>query len=179
MNQFLAQVEKRAFTMANYAVGNRDDALDIVQDSMLALVRKYSGRDRAEWRPLFFTILNNRITDWHRRNNKLSRWQLFREKLSANSDELDPAPLEWVDSHNPTPDKVLAGERLLEAIDSAVAKLPLRQQQAFLLRCVEEFDVAETARAMSCSQGSVKTHLSRAMRSLRNHLEAFQLEATQ
>ncbi|MFA0810621.1 RNA polymerase sigma factor [Microbulbifer epialgicus] len=174
MNQFLAQVEKRAFTMANFAVGNRDDALDIVQDSMLALVKNYSGRDRAEWRPLFFTILNNRITDWHRHNKKLSRWQLIRDKLPGAADEDDVVPTEWIDTQGSTPHSALVGERLLVAIDGAIGLLPLRQQQAFMLRCVEGFDVAETARAMSCSQGSVKTHLSRAMRSLRIHLEEFQ-----
>jgi len=174
MNQFLAQVEKRAFTMANFAVGNRDDALDIVQDAMLALVKNYSGRERAEWRPLFFTILNNRITDWHRHKRRLSRWQLIREKFPVSNDEEDTFFSEWIDTRGHTPDSALIGERLLLAIDSAVSLLPLRQQQAFMLRCIEGFNVAETARVMSCSTGSVKTHLSRAMRSLRSHLEEFQ-----
>ncbi|AMX02163.1 RNA polymerase sigma factor [Microbulbifer thermotolerans] len=172
MNQFLASVERRAFTMARLAVGNPDDALDIVQDAMLALVKNYRHRDRAEWRPLFFTILNNRITDWHRRRNTISRWQLLRERLvgdSAEDAELDPGDLPGPQAA--APDRALISERTLDAIDSAVGRLPLRQQQAFLLRCVEGFDVAETARAMSCSGGSVKTHLSRALATLRKHLE--------
>ncbi|WHI50016.1 sigma factor-like helix-turn-helix DNA-binding protein [Microbulbifer sp. MLAF003] len=105
----------------------------------------------------------------------MSRWQLIREKLPISGDDDDDAfATEWVDIWGPTPDSALIGERLLLAIDGAVSQLPLRQQQAFLLRCVEGFNVAETARAMSCSQGSVKTHLSRAMHSLRSHLEEFQ-----
>ncbi|WHI46224.1 RNA polymerase sigma factor [Microbulbifer sp. JMSA004] len=174
MDQFLASVEKRAFTMAKYAVGDRDDALDIVQDSMLALVKSYSCRDRAEWRPLFFTILNNRITDWHRRKKNLSRWQLLKDKLPINSegDEWDLS--EFPDPNGRSPDSALIGERTIDAIDRAIEKLPLRQQQAFLLRCVEGFNVSETAGAMTCSEGSVKTHLSRALRSLRVYLEAME-----
>ncbi|MCO1334044.1 RNA polymerase sigma factor [Microbulbifer sp. OS29] len=174
MDQFLASVEKRAFTMAKFAVGNRDDALDIVQDAMLALVKNYSGRNSQEWRPLFFTILNNRITDWHRRRKNLSRWQLLKEKLpvSGAGDEWDLC--EFPDPNGRSPDSVLVGERTIDAIDCAIGKLPPRQQQAFLLRCVEGFDVSETAQTMACSQGSVKTHLSRALRSLRVHLEAME-----
>ncbi|WP_444930321.1 RNA polymerase sigma factor [Microbulbifer sp. SSSA002] len=174
MDQFLASVEKRAFTMAKFAVGNRDDALDIVQDSMLSLVKSYSARDRAEWRPLFFTILNNRITDWHRRKKNLSRWQLLKDKLPGSSDEEEWDLYEFPDPNGRSPHSELVAERTIRAIDHAIEKLPLRQQQAFLLRCVEGFDVSETATAMSCSEGSVKTHLSRALRSLRVHLEAME-----
>ncbi|MCA0899070.1 RNA polymerase sigma factor [Microbulbifer agarilyticus] len=173
MEQFLASVEKRAFSMAAMAVGNRDDALDIVQDAMFALVRNYSHKQREQWRPLFFTILNNRITDWHRRHKTVSRWQLLREKFARVDDEaddvFDPGALE--DRSGPRPEQGVFSERALDAIESAVGRLPPRQQQAFMLRCVEGFDISETAAAMSCSSGSVKTHLSRALAALRGQLE--------
>lgn len=177
MDQFLASVEKRAFSMAVMAVGCREDALDIVQDAMFALVRRYSGKQREQWRPLFYTILNNRITDWHRRHKTISRWQLLRDKLAgADSDDgdfdsgvFDPGSLE--DSQGPRPEQGVFSERTLNRIEQAVSQLPLRQQQAFLLRCVEGFDIAETATVMSCSGGSVKTHLSRALKALRVQLE--------
>ena len=174
MEQFLASVEKRAYSMAAMAVGNRDDALDIVQDAMFALVRRYNHKQRAQWRPLFFTILNNRITDWHRRHKTISRWQLLRDRFAAHDDALDgedfdPGVLE--DSQGPQPEQCVFSERTLDAIESAVASLPLRQQQAFMLRCVEGFDLAETAGVMGCSGGSVKTHLSRALSALRHQLE--------
>ncbi len=171
MEQFLASVEKRAFSMAAMAVGNRDDALDIVQDAMFALVRRYRHKQRDQWRPLFFTILNNRITDWHRRHKTVSRWQLLREKFVGDDEDdgFDPGVLE--DTAGPQPEQLVFSQHALEQIESAVSGLPPRQQQAFMLRCVEGFDVAETASAMSCSAGSVKTHLSRALAALRTQLE--------
>ncbi|KUJ84263.1 RNA polymerase subunit sigma-70 [Microbulbifer sp. ZGT114] len=170
MNQFLASVQRRAFNMARMAVGCPDDALDIVQDAMLALVRHYGKRDRSEWRPLFFSILQNRITDWHRRHNRVSRWQLFNERFASADDEIaDPGDLP--DLNGERPEEAWASERRLVTIERALEQLPFRQQQAFLLRSVEGFSVAETARIMKCSEGSVKTHLSRALRALRNQLE--------
>jgi RNA polymerase sigma-70 factor (ECF subfamily) len=172
MEQFLASVERRAFTIARLAVGGRDDALDIVQDSMLALVKNYRRREASEWRPLFYTILNNRITDWHRRRQSLSRWQLLREKFAGDGDDDDVLEAgDFPDHKGEKPEQALFSARTLDAIDAAVQQLPLRQQQAFVLRCVEGFDVEETARIMSCSGGSVKAHLSRALHKLRDQLE--------
>ncbi|WP_043315532.1 RNA polymerase sigma factor [Microbulbifer sp. HZ11] len=172
MDQFLASVEKRAYSMAAMAVGNREDALDIVQDAMFALVRRYSHKQREQWRPLFFTILNNRITDWHRRHKMVSRWQLLREKFAGDDgdeDGFDPGILE--DTAGPRPEQGVFSQYTLDAIEAAVGRLPPRQQQAFLLRCVEGFDITETASVMACSAGSVKTHLSRALAALRTQLE--------
>ncbi len=172
MDQFLASVEKRAFSMAMMGVGHRDDALDIVQDAMFALVRRYHHKAREQWRPLFFTILNNRITDWHRRRKTISRWQLLRERVAADDGEEDEfEPADFPDLYGARPEQDVFSERTLAAIEQAVSALPLRQQQAFLLRCVEGFDIAETAAAMACSGGSVKTHLSRALQALRPLLE--------
>ena len=158
--------------MAAMAVGNREDALDIVQDAMFALVRRYRHKQREQWRPLFFTILNNRITDWHRRHKTVSRWQLLREKFAGDDSEEDPFdPGILEDTAGPRPEQGVLSLYTLEAIEAALGRLPPRQQQAFLLRCVEGFDIAETASAMSCSAGSVKTHLSRALSALRAQLE--------
>jgi RNA polymerase sigma-70 factor (ECF subfamily) len=171
MNAFLASVERRAFRMAEFAVRNRDDALDIVQDVMLTLVRKYADKPEAEWAPLFFRILSTRITDFHRRQTVRRRLFVF---ASAARDDEDPdaqdpfAHVANVDSAEPEFRARLDGasSRMVELVEA----LPLRQQQAFLLRVWEGFDVAETAAAMGCSEGSVKTHLSRAVHALRAQL---------
>ncbi len=171
LNQFLAGVEKRAFFMANAAVGNQADALDIVQDAMLTLADKYARKPEAEWKPLFYRILQNRITDFHRRN--AVRRRFFAPRPAARED-LDVDPVDLAQG----PAAVEPGNR--SALDDATAKmlelvpaLPRRQQQAFLLRTLEGLSVAETARAMKCSEGSVKTHYSRAVHSLRSELEEY------
>ncbi|MEO0575921.1 MAG: RNA polymerase sigma factor [Pseudomonadota bacterium] len=167
LNQFLIGVEKKAFKMAYYAVSDTDDAMDIVQDSMLMLARKYLQRPTTEWRPLFFRILQNKIKDCYRkrqsRGKLFSMFNRFRDEDDNEEDvvELHAAP------ETELPDAVLSQAMSAEAISDAVALLPLRQQQAFLLRSWEGLSVDETATAMSCSQGSVKTHHSRAVHKLR------------
>lgn len=173
LNRFLASVERRAFRLAEMAVRNPDDALDIVQDAMLGLVRKYAEKPAAEWAPLFFRILTTRITDFHRRQTVKRRLFVWptRSRDDEDVDAMDPL-LEIADGEGAEPEfrtqLNIASEHLL----AAVAALPGRQQQAFLLRVWEGLDVAETALAMGCSDGSVKTHLSRAMYSLRGTLSA-------
>ena len=165
MEQFLASVEKRAYRMAEFATGHSDEALDIVQDAMFKLVEKYSGRDAREWGPLFHTILQSRINDWHRRNAVRNKFGSF----FARADDEDPiqsAP----DPVAFDPARKLKGEQAVEHLEMSIKVLPLRQQQAFLLRYWQEYDVAQTARIMGCSQGSVKTHCSRAMTTLREQL---------
>lgn len=171
MNAFLAGVERRAFRMAELAVRNRDDALDIVQDVMLTLVRTYAEKPAAEWPPLFFRILSTRITDFHRRQTV--RRRIFGAGASLRDDEdaeaQDPfAAIADGQGAEPEFRATLDGasSRMVELVEA----LPLRQQQAFLLRVWEGFDVAQTASAMGCSEGSVKTHLSRAVHALRAQL---------
>ncbi len=172
MERFLESVERRAFTMARIATGNSEDAHDIVQDAMLGLVRKYSSRSEEEWRPLFFTILQSRIMDWHRRSR--IRNGLLARFLGAGKDEkgLMEDPLSFIAA----PKRDQPVERLLEkdsftALEKAIHSLTVRQQQAFLLRAWEGLSVAETAKIMRCSEGSVKTHYSRAVHTLRETLE--------
>ncbi len=163
LDRFLAGVEKRAYRMARIATSNSDDALDIVQDAMLKLVEKYADRSEAELGPLFHTILQSRIRDWYRRSSVRNR---LRSWLGSEDDEEDALQL-VADPAGRSPDQLLEARGGIEALDKALHSLPLRQQQVFLLRAWEGLDVKDTARAMNCAEGSVKTHYSRALAALR------------
>ncbi len=169
LDRFLAGIERRAFRMAQIATGNADEALDLVQDAMLKLVQKYGDRTEGEWGPLFHCILQSRIRDWYRRTRVRNR---LREFFHVPQDEEEREdPLEQVpDRAAVAPDEDLQRKRACAELEVALRTLPLRQQQAFLLRVWEELDVAQTAQAMGCSQGSVKTHLFRALQVLRKRL---------
>ena len=165
-------MERRAFLKARFATGNADDAHDIVQDAMLTLVRSYASRGEQEWGPLFHTILQSRIMDWHRRNKVRNR---FRVWFGGKDEDEEPDPLQNIaDGRSPNPSQQLKDKQAMTALESAIHKLPARQQQAFLLRVWDGLDVAQTARAMKCSEGSVKTHYSRAVHALRIQLEDHQ-----
>ena len=171
LDEFLTSVERRAFRMAQFATGQTEDALDIVQDTMLVLVRRYGNKPEAEWRPLFFRILQNNIRDWHRRRNVRNRWhQLWSGWKSEDEDPIAKLP----DPAGTHPGKQILATESLATVEAAVKQLPLRQQQAFFMRAWEELSVSETATAMQCSEGSVKTHYSRAVHSLRNLLKDHQ-----
>lgn len=169
LDRFLAGVERRAFVTARIATGNADDAHDIVQDAMLTLVRSYANRGEQEWGPLFHTILQSRITDWHRRSKVRNRLRVWFGKRDED-DEDDPLQ-NIADGRSPDPPAQLKDKQAMTALETAIHALPARQQQAFLLRVWEGLDVAQTARAMKCSEGSVKTHYSRAVHALREQLE--------
>src|SRR5215471_4937094 len=169
LDRFLAGVERRAFRMAQVATGDADEAMDLVQDAMLKLVQRYGGRDESEWGPLFHTILQSRIRDWYRRAKVRNRWRAWFSRHEDDTEQDDP--LESVpDTSSPLSDEQLAQKRAMAALDEALRTLPLRQQQAFILRAWEELDVAQTAKAMGCSEGTVKTHYFRAVRALRQLL---------
>ena len=165
LNRFLAEVETSAFQLARYAVRDTDEALDLVQDAMFTLARKYGRKPVTEWRPLFFRILQNRIRDWHRRSSV--RRRLFSESVIDGVDRIEQA----IDGGATDPMRHLGADGAVDEVEAAVGDLPLRQQQAFLLRSIEGMSVAETALAMGCSQGSVKTHYSRALNVLRGRLQ--------
>lgn len=173
MEAFLADIERRAFRIAKLATGNRDDALDIVQDAMIKLVQKYSNHPTSSWKPLFYSILESRIMDWHRRQTVRNR---FRSWLNSPSDEEDtedqleqqPADI------SSFPDIQLQDAEFMEHLNEALSALPLRQQQVFLLRIWEGLDISDTAKAMQCSESSVKTHYSRALEKLKIALKDFQ-----
>ncbi len=167
MDAFLASVERRAFCIARAAVGSHDDALDIVQDAMMRLVRRYGEKPAEQWAPLFYRILRNRITD-HQRRSTVKR-RLF--GWAASTDE-DDDPIERVpDPATPGPERQTQSDDARARLEDALAGLPERQRQVFLLRAVQGLDVKETASAMGCSAGSVKTHYFRAVRALRSALE--------
>ncbi|MGH8318652.1 MAG: RNA polymerase sigma factor [Steroidobacteraceae bacterium] len=169
LSQFLAGVEVRAFKIAQASLRHEDDALDAVQDAMLHLARAYSDRPAEEWKPLFYRILENRIRDMQRRRtvrNRVMSWLPFR----AEPNEDEPDPIAEAASDEPLPMRRLEINEAMSALEKALEILPRRQQQAFLLRTMEGLDVAQTARTMGCSEGSVKTHYFRALRTLRAHL---------
>jgi RNA polymerase sigma-70 factor, ECF subfamily len=168
LDLFLASVEKRAFRMAEIATGNKDEALDILQDAMFKLAEKYADRDEKEWGPLFTTILQSRIKDWYRRNQVRNR---FRSWFSNKDDDKSDPIQQAEDEKARTPEQLLQSDRRVDELDLAIHALPLRQQQAFMLRTWEGYSVAETAKAMKCSAGSVKTHYSRAVHTLRDKLD--------
>ena len=178
LDQFLASVETRAFRMAMIATGNREDALDIVQDAMMRLVKKYASRGPEEWGPLFHRIVQSVIRDGYRRAAVRNRFRIFfgykgnqDESYQANTIE-DPIEARFATA-DPQPDEQLAQQQAMQQLDTALHHLPLRQQQAFLLRQWEGLSVRETAQAMGCGEGSVKTHLSRATKTLREQLQGY------
>ncbi len=168
LDRFLAGIERKAFHFARLAVGDVDDALDIVQDSMMVLAQKYGGKDPESWRPLFYRILRNRITDHQRRGRLRQRIMGFLGTVE-NEDPVQQFP----DSDSAGPDWQNQLRSTSEKMIQAVESLPARQREVFLLRAWEGMDVKETARAMKCSAGSVKTHYSRAVHALREILEEY------
>jgi len=169
LDQFLAGVELKAFKIAQTALRHEDDALDAVQDAMLQLARAYANRPEQEWKPLFYRILENRIRDMQRRRTVRGRviaWLPFR----GDENDEEPDPIAQAPSPEPQPVKRLELDEAVGALEKALGALPRRQQQAFLLRTLEGLDVAATAAAMGCSEGSVKTHYFRAVQSLRAQL---------
>jgi RNA polymerase sigma-70 factor (ECF subfamily) len=171
LDAFLRGIERRALRMAEFAVGSRDDALDIVQDCMLTFVRNYRDKPAADWAPLFHRVLDSRVLDFHRRHQVRSRWFGWIDRLVGREGEDVDALADVADAQVAQPWQAVADGETAAALESALRALPHRQRQAFLLRIWEGLDVADTARAMACSEGSVKTHLSRAMGALRARLE--------
>ena len=171
MAAFLAEVERRAFKQAVFAVRDQHAALDIVQDAMLKLTDKYAGRPAAELPLLFQRILQNTIRDFYRRQKVRSLWTTLFSSLQPQDDNEDYDPLESMETEGPggkgdSPADRLERSQIAGVIGQGLERLPPRQREAFLLRYWEELDVAETAHAMGCSEGSVKTHCSRATHAL-------------
>jgi RNA polymerase sigma-70 factor (ECF subfamily) len=179
LSLFLRSVEKRAFKRAHFATQNADSALDIVQDSMIRLAESYGSRDAAQWPMLFQRILTNAILDWHRRQKVRAGWMSnmsdFRgsdEDSEVDFDLLESLRVDDASGQGEAADRRLERMQTLEMLEQEIARLPERQREAFLLRYWEGLDVAETAQAMGCSEGSVKTHCSRATQTLAKALRA-------
>jgi len=177
LSAFLASVERRAFKQAQFAVRDADGALDIVQDAMLKLAENYGDRPAAELPLLFTRILQNTIHDYFRRQKVRSTWITLFSALGGRGEEEDSDPLETLealagsDGAESAEDKVERSQ-VIAIIEEEISRLPARQREAFVMRYWEELDVAETAAAMGCSEGSVKTHCSRATHALAKALSA-------
>src|SRR5271154_1336397 len=170
LDNFLAEIERRAFRMAQVALRDPDDALDVVQDAMLKLARNYASRPSAEWRPLFYRILENGIRDLQRRRTVRKRFMTWLPGPKEDPDNEAQDPLDTVaDTAAAVPEQLMQDQAIAK-LESSLRELPARQREAFTLRNFEGLDVAETAAAMGCSEGSVKTHYSRAVHTLRVQL---------
>ena len=170
-------MERRAYKQAMFAVRDEHVALDIVQDAMLKLAEKYGDKPLTELPMLFQRILQNTIRDFYRRQKVRSMWTTLMSSLVPQNDESDYDPLDTLqdegnNSQSPKPDASLEQSQILVIIESEISRLPARQREAFLLRYWEDMDTAETAAAMGCSEGSVKTHCSRATHALAAALKA-------
>ena len=181
LSDFLASVEKRAFIQAVYAVRKDETALDIVQDAMIKLAEKYGDKPAPELPMLFQRILQNTISDFFRREKVRNTWVSLFSSLSVSSEGEDFDVLEVYrgDGQNEVVESCadkLEREEVLRIIEEEIEKLPIRQREAFLMRYWNDMDVAETAEAMNCSVGSVKTHCSRATHALAKALKARGIE---
>ena len=168
LNRFFAEVELRALRIAEISLRDRDEAMDVVQDAMIRLARNYARKPESEWTPLFYRILQNRIRDSQRRRavrNRVMGW-FGRGDSEEDYDPIASAP----DPAGRTPEELLESREAMAGLERALADLPTRQREAFMLRTFEGLDVHDTAEAMGCGEGSVKTHYSRAVHSLRKTL---------
>jgi len=177
LSDFLASVERRAFKQCVYAVHEEQAALDCVQDSMMRLAEKYAQRPPEELPLLFQRILQNTIRDHFRRSKVRSTWTTLLSNFGVGGDDDDVDPLDTLEVEDlanvpASPAAQLEQAQVMAAIEEAVKALPERQREAFMLRYWEELDVSETAKVMGCSEGSVKTHCSRATHALAKVLKA-------
>lgn len=179
LDRFLAGVERRAYRIALLSVKDEQAALDLVQDAMMRLAEKYPHHDPQEWPLLFQRILQNAILDHYRRQKVRRAWVSLFGDLGLGSGSGQDASegagpedsiLQMPSPQREEPDSMMFQQQQMTRIEAAIAALPLRQRQAFLLRYWEDMDVAETAQAMGCSEGSVKTHCSRAVKALSDSL---------
>jgi RNA polymerase sigma-70 factor (ECF subfamily) len=170
MDTFLEGISARAFRFAELGLRHREDALDAVQDAMIRMMG-YRERPSAEWTPLFWSILRSRIVDMQRRSLFRMRWL-----VSPSAKTVDDDTIDWIEQapdDAPGPARLHDDREAYRSVATALRALPARQREAFTLRVLEDCDVATTARIMGCSEGSVKTHLSRARDTLQKQLEDF------
>lgn len=176
LDGFLAGIERRALRIAQLGTGgDADEALDCVQEAMIQLARHYAGHDPGEWPPLFYRILDNRLRKWRYKQLLRGRWLGQRQFDDADAEESTLERLPAPESERP--EALLGNAQVRQRVQRALQSLPHRQRQAFLLRHWEGLSTSETAQAMACSEGSVKTHLSRAISALQSLLAQEGLQA--
>lgn len=166
---FMQEVTSRALVMMESATqGQQGIAMDLVQEAFISLHKAYKDKSTEEWYPLFYTILNNKLHDWRRKELRRAQpFSLFKTNVSSDTDD---ELLDIIDEATPNPIELLDAEVTADEIQTAIAALPVRQQQAFMLRAWEGFDTHTTANIMQCSEGSVKTHYHRAIQGLKQAL---------
>lgn len=172
MEQFFKAVEKKAFRMIQIATGDADDALDLLQDSMMKFVRSYGDKPQGEWKPLFYRVVQNNIRDWYRKEKVKQTVFGWLPGFGNKDEQKEIDPMQAVADKSDTGAlNRLKALQAMEKLEEALKKLPQRQQQVFLLRAWEGLSISETANAMNCTDGTVKTHYSRALNSLKRELE--------
>lgn len=181
LSDFLASIERRAFRQAQFALRDEDAALDVVQDAMMKLAVSYGTKPVEELPPLFQRILQNAIRDHMRRSKVRSLWTTLLSAFTRDDDDNDPLDsMEFAEDSGESaragPHALMEQKQVLSIIEEEVSRLPPRQREAFLMRYWEEMDTAETAAAMGCSEGSVKTHCSRATHTLAEALRTRGIE---
>ena len=168
IEEFLKFISPRAFSICFMSCKNRDDAHDIVQSSMCKLVEKYRNNAQSQWKPLFYTILRNKLNDFHRKRLLLGRFFVEVDNDLEQIDNQNHTSQSMVNNFSANnPDILMDREKRISLLMSSIAALPNRQQQAFIFRYLEGYSTNQTALAMNCSEGSVKTHLSRANQKLK------------
>lgn len=164
LKNFMNEVTGRALVMMESATqGHHGIAMDLVQEAFISLHKSYADKPTDDWYPLFYTILNNKLQDWRRKEIRRAQPFSFFKKINLDDDE----EVDIIDESTLNPFDFLDQVVTAEEIQEAIAKLPTRQQQAFMLRAWEGFDTQTTAQVMGCSEGSVKTHYHRAIQALR------------
>jgi len=169
LKNFMHEVTGRALVMMESATQNQHGmAMDLVQEAFISLHKSYADKSTEEWYPLFYTILNNKLQDWRRKEVRRAQPFSFFRKVSLEEDDIELNDV--VDESTPNPFELIDQAVTAEEIQEAIAQLPARQQQAFMLRAWEGFDTHTTAQIMNCTEGSVKTHYHRAIQGLRASL---------
>ncbi len=169
LKNFMQDVTGRALVMMESATqGQHGIAMDLVQEAFISLHKSYADKATEEWYPLFYTILNNKLQDWRRKEARSAQPFSWFKKISLDDDDVEQ--LDIVDEQALNPAEFLDQAVTVEEIQAAIAGLPVRQQQAFMLRAWEGFDTQTTAQIMNCTEGSVKTHYHRAIQALRKSL---------
>ncbi len=163
LESFLQTVRASALKFATYRCGDEDAALDLLQEAMIGFVDSAEGFPEDAWKNLFYKILQRRITDRFRKNqwrNRLAKMFSLSQKDDEDEPMFEPA------DHELGEHRYDAGQ-LHQRYEQALHALPDRQREAYLLRQWQQLSVKQVAEIMECSEGSVKTHLSRAMTNLK------------
>lgn len=160
--------------MALMATKSEADALDLVQNAMMKLVEKYASKPEPELKPLFYAILQNQIKNWFRKESQTAKW-MFWQKSAYDEESQEEVIEQGVNEQTPELATIQMQDsaKLVETLQ----QLPVKQQQCFLLRSWEGLSVKETAMVMQCTEGTVKTHMSRASRKLQAILSQQELVA--